>query len=246
MPASPAPLRRRPTVDPHGLPSQCPYCDQPIPVERADEIRHRIETREREQAETLSAEIRQELVREKAQGEAAVREKVATLESANAALRDATNKRVAAAEQQTRAALSQYEAIVADQERILAQRLQEQAELIQREKQEAVNAVNAKHFEETQRLTGKLEDLARQLERKTANELGEGAEIDLFESLKQEFEGDMINGFRPPDGGSSGWTFDRLPGSQAAAFFRRKGERYVIDHSQGSDPRSRKAQPTIP
>jgi hypothetical protein len=55
-----------------------------------------------------------------------------------------------------------------------------------------VNAVNAKHFEETQRLTGKLEDLARQLERKTANELGEGAEIDLFESLKQEFEGDQI------------------------------------------------------
>jgi len=52
--------------------------------------------------------------------------------------------------------------------------------------------VNAKHFEETQRLTGKVEDLARQLERKTANELGEGAELDLFESLKQEFEGDQI------------------------------------------------------
>src|ERR1700692_2694352 len=49
-----------------------------------------------------------------------------------------------------------------------------------------------KHFEEPQRLTGKLEDLARQLERKPANELGEGAEIDLFESLKQEFEGDQI------------------------------------------------------
>jgi hypothetical protein len=57
---------------------------------------------------------------------------------------------------------------------IVAQRFQDEAELIEREKQEAVNAVNAKHFEETQRLTGKLEDLARQLERKTANELGEG------------------------------------------------------------------------
>jgi hypothetical protein len=79
-----------------------------------------------------------------------------------------------------------------DQERIAAERLQDQAELIEREKQEAVNAVSAKHFEETQRLTGKLEDLARLLERKTANELGEGAEIDLFESLKQEFEGDQI------------------------------------------------------
>ena len=139
-----------------------------------------------------SAKIRQELAWERAQGEEAVQERIATLEAANAALREATNERVAAAEQQTRAALSQYETLVADQEQILAQRLQEQAELVAREKQEAVSTVNARHFEETQRLSGKLEDLARQLERKTANELGEGAEIDLFGSLKQEFEGDQI------------------------------------------------------
>jgi hypothetical protein len=176
MPASPAPLRRQPTVHPHALPSHCPYCGQPIPVERADEIQHRIEARERDQAEKLSAKIRQELAREKAQGEAAVQERIATLEAVNASLREATNERIAAAEQQRRAALSQYEALAADQEQILTQRLQNQAELIEREKQEAVNAVNAKHFEETQRLTGKLADLARQLERKTANELGEGAE----------------------------------------------------------------------
>jgi hypothetical protein len=170
MPASSRSLQRQPTADPHAPPSQCPYCDQPIPVERADEIRHRIEARERDQAEKLSAKIRQELARETAQGEAAVQEKIATLEAANAVLRETTDERVAAAEQQTRAALSQYETLVADQEQLLAQRLQDQAELIEREKQEAVNAVNAKHFEETQRLTGKLEDLARQLERKTANE----------------------------------------------------------------------------
>jgi hypothetical protein len=192
MPVSSTSLRRQPPALAHALPSQCPYCDQPIPVERADEIRHRIESRERDQAERLSAEIRQELAREQAQGETAVQEKIANLEAANTALQESMNERIAAAEQQTRTALNQYEALAADQERIVAERLQDQAELIEREKQEAVNAVNAKHFEETQRLTGKLEDLARQLERKTANELGEGAEIDLFESLKQEFEGDQI------------------------------------------------------
>ena len=182
MPASPTPLRRQP-AHPHALPSQCPYCDQAIPVEQADEIRHRIESRERDQAEKLSAEIRQELAREQAQGEAAFQERIASLEAANTALQESTNERISAAEQQTRTAMRQYEALAADQERIVAERLQDQAESIEREKQEAVNAVNAKHFEETQRLTGKLEDLARQLERKTANELGEGAEIDLFESL---------------------------------------------------------------
>jgi hypothetical protein len=192
MPASPAPLRRQPTAHPHTLPSQCPYCDQPIPIEHAHEIRQRIETRERDQAEKLLAKIRQELAWETAQGEAAVQERIAMLEATNSALQEATNERIAAAEHQTRAAMSQYEALLADQERIVTERLQDQADVIEREKQEAVNAVNAKHFEETQRLTGKLDDLARQLERKTANELGEGAEIDLFEGLKQEFEGDQI------------------------------------------------------
>jgi hypothetical protein len=71
MPASPTPLRRQPAAHPHALPYQCPYCDQPIPVERADEVRHRIEARECGQAEKVSAEIRQGLAREKAQGEAA-------------------------------------------------------------------------------------------------------------------------------------------------------------------------------
>ena len=193
MPASPTSLRHQPPANPHALPSKCPYCDQTIPIEHADEIRHRIEARERDQAEKLSAEIRQELEQRRAQGEAAVQEKDSHAGGRErVALQQTMDERITAAEEQTRAALSRYEALMVDHERLLAQRLQHQVELIEREKQDAVNAVNAKHLQETQRLTGKLEDLARQLERKTANELGEGAEIDLFESLKAEFEGDQI------------------------------------------------------
>jgi hypothetical protein len=192
MPPSPTSLQRQPPVHSHDLGSQCPYCDQPIPADQAHEILRRIKGRERDQADQLSAKLRQDLAREWAEGDTAVRQKIAELQGLNTALQETMNERIAAAEQRTRVAMSQYEALAADQEQILAQRLQDQAELVEREKQEAVNAVNAKHFEETQRLTGKLEDLARQLERKTANELGEGAEIDLFESLKDEFEGDQI------------------------------------------------------
>jgi hypothetical protein len=61
MPASPTPLRHQPLAHPHALPSHCPYCDQPIPVERADGIQRQIEARERDQAEKLSVKIRQEL-----------------------------------------------------------------------------------------------------------------------------------------------------------------------------------------
>jgi hypothetical protein len=192
MPASSRSLQRQATIDPHAAPSQCPYCDQPIPVDQADQVRRRIRASERDRADELAANIRLEVAREWAEGDAAVRQKIAALQAVNAGLQEAMTKQVAAAEQQARAAMSQYDALLADQERIVAQRLQDQADVIEREKQDAVNAVNAKHFEETQRLTGKLDDLARQLERKTANELGEGAEVDLFESLKQEFEGDLI------------------------------------------------------
>jgi hypothetical protein len=61
MPVSSRSLQRQPTVHPHTPPFQCPYCDQSIPVEQAKEIRHRIEARERDQAEKVSASIRQEL-----------------------------------------------------------------------------------------------------------------------------------------------------------------------------------------
>jgi hypothetical protein len=76
MPASSRSLQRQARVHPHARSSKCPYCDQPIPIEQADEIRHRIEMRERDQAEKLSVEIRQELAREKAQGEAAVQQRI--------------------------------------------------------------------------------------------------------------------------------------------------------------------------
>ena len=42
------------------------------------------------------------------------------------------------------------------------------------------------------KLQSELADMQRKLEGKTANELGEGSEIDLFEQLKATFEGDRI------------------------------------------------------
>src|SRR4029077_2145216 len=47
-------------------------------------------------------------------------------------------------------------------------------------------------FDETQKLSNKVAELQRALEKKTADELGEGAEVDLFEALKDEFRDDRI------------------------------------------------------
>ena len=59
-------------------------------------------------------------------------------------------------------------------------------------KTDAVNAEKSAAFEEKLKLSTKLEELQRAFDKKTAEELGEGAEIDLVEALKAEFEGDRI------------------------------------------------------
>jgi hypothetical protein len=67
-----------------------------------------------------------------------------------------------------------------------------QREVLEKAREDAVNAEKARAFEENQKLTNKVSDLQRALENKTAEELGEGAEINLFETLKKEFPEDDI------------------------------------------------------
>jgi hypothetical protein len=114
MTANPALSVRHLKVHSDAAPSQCPYCDQPIPVDQADQVRRRIKARERDRADELAASIRVEVAREWAEGDAAVRQKIAALRAVNAGLQEAMTKQVAAAEQQNRAALRDYDAIVKD------------------------------------------------------------------------------------------------------------------------------------
>jgi hypothetical protein len=88
---------------------------------------------------------------------------------------------------------SRYEFLKASHDAEVNRRVQEARDALEKEKSDAVNVVKAQHFDEKQKLTDKLEDLKRQLERKTADELGEGAEVKLFEALKEEFLGDRID-----------------------------------------------------
>jgi hypothetical protein len=70
--------------------------------------------------------------------------------------------------------------------------LHEQREALEKAKDDAVNAERSAAFEERLKLQTKFEELKRAYDKKTAEELGEGAEIDLYEALKAEFEGDRI------------------------------------------------------
>lgn len=78
------------------------------------------------------------------------------------------------------------------QDKVVAERTQEMRDALEKSHQVAINAAEAKHFEEAQKVKTQLADVTRQLDNKTAQELGEGAEVDLFESLKAAFPCDEI------------------------------------------------------
>ena len=78
------------------------------------------------------------------------------------------------------------------QEALVAERIVLAREALEKEKLAAVQAEQTKAFDEKQKLQAKIADMQRQLENKTAQDLGEGPEADLFELLKSEFPEDRI------------------------------------------------------
>lgn len=244
-------FRQSPERHLHIAGERCPMCDQPIPNEKAREIRDRMEARERVLTEAADTRAAQQIVRErtrieananatvekvrkehtdavktiieesaareaaaraagKSEAEAVLQEKLASAERAKADAETATQERIAALEQAAKVrdadwqekiaaaqrakegALSQIEVLKADHERSVSERVQEAREAMEKDKGDALNIVKAKHAEETQKLTGQLETLKRQLEKKNAEELGEGAEVKLFDALRAEFPDDRI------------------------------------------------------
>lgn len=67
-----------------------------------------------------------------------------------------------------------------------------QREILAKEKDTEKIKVQSQFSRERETYQKKITELSRQLERKTANELGEGAEIDLFEALRDAFPDDRI------------------------------------------------------
>jgi hypothetical protein len=193
----------------------CPVCEQPIPSERADQVRARIDARERHVSEAVSARLREQFTQERqkfegdardavekvrresatavaAAREAALQKEAAIREEATTAAEAAARELIAQADLERRAALERYEALRSDHDTIVERRVEEAREAMDAARTDAVNALKMEHFEEKQRLTGKLEELTRRLERKSAEERGDASEVDLFEALRQAFPVDAI------------------------------------------------------
>jgi len=75
---------------------------------------------------------------------------------------------------------------------VLKARLREQRDALDKVTVEAINAEKAKAFTDRQKLEARLAQLQRQVAHNAAAELGEGAELNLYEQLRDEFPGDTI------------------------------------------------------
>ena len=90
------------------------------------------------------------------------------------------------------AAEQQVQALQEGHAKSLRDGIQETRDALEKSHRDALNAEQAKHFVETQRIQNTVEDLKRQVENKTAAELGEGAEVNLYEALRLAFPDDEI------------------------------------------------------
>jgi len=184
----------------------CPYCGQHVSKEEFREIQARIELEERARIAKIEADLKARVAREVAKAETQAKNAV------EKAKRDAAQ----AAEQQIKALRASQEAAV--QARLVAQRDASDKKL-----GEAVAVERSKAYEERMKLDAQLADLQRQLQRRTAGDLGDEAEIDLFELLKAEFPDDDIT--RVPKGVAGPDVVHRIAGCGSVIVYDSKNHK---------------------
>ena len=197
----------------HVAEEQCPWCEQPISHAKFEDIRRRMTAEQNERLAALTdqferdkaaAEARAKTALEQVRAEAASAaeqrlqaarsEAMKAAEAAMQAKLAETRGKLAEAEQAKAAALEQTAALKAEQDAAVTERVAQMQETLQRERDATVLAERAKVL----KLQSELADMQRKLEGKSAHELGEGSEVDLFEQLRTAFEGDRIQ--RVPKG----------------------------------------------
>lgn len=158
---------------------RCPWCGSPIPHERFVEIEARIRDEEKQRLEAqrldLEAQFRRDLsaqiegVQRKAREQAELR--LADLEKE----RDAAVERAGVIERATEKAIS-----VAVEAEVAKVR-----DILEREREAALLKKDAEAARDREALLKRLSELQRRVDKRTSNELGDGAELDLYETLRE-------------------------------------------------------------
>jgi hypothetical protein len=156
--------------------AQCPYCGQPISRKEFREIQARIQTEERTRIADVEKMLKDRFASEKAKTEA----------QGKAAIEKAQKDAMKFAEAKIKAVAASHDAVVAA--RLEAQRIR-----LENKTAEAIVTERTKMFAEKAALEQQLADMQRRLQAKTAHQIGEPAEVDLFDALVAAFPDDRIS-----------------------------------------------------
>lgn len=143
------------------------------------------EARENQTIEQANLEIQKQtqVAEKKAKADAEQQIKKAVAE------RDLANKKLKETEQREAQARKQAED---DAEKERQRQLTEQRQVLEKDRTLALLKQQAEHNRHRDSLQKKVKILEHQLQKKTANELGDGGEIDIFEALRDAYQGDKI------------------------------------------------------
>ncbi len=183
---------------------RCPWCHQTVSRDELIEI----QVRQDELAAEIEEQVKSRLITERdaeiervrleaaaaieAAQQAVAKREVAIRKETEAAAAAALAPKLAEAVEARKTAEQAVKIAKATFTAALREKLDAQAEVAAKARVEAVNAVTEKFFGENLRLQERVQELQRMLEKKTANELGDAGEIDLFEALMAEFPADQI------------------------------------------------------
>jgi len=154
------------------------------------------ETRTRAEAEKALAAVKAERdqaaskVKEIEAREARIRQQAAT--EAETRTKVEAEKTLAAAKaehEKTASKLKELQATAEQHQRVLGQ----QRQVLEQDRDLKLLKKDADHNREREQLQYKIDGLTRSLQHKTANDLGDGAEIDIYEALRDAFVGDDIS-----------------------------------------------------
>lgn len=190
----------------HDGTEKCPLCEQALPTELTSEaLKKKMELQKNKELRLREASIRSELNLQKENEILAVRkEEEANSRTRETKIREEVSKNLNKAHQEklegalvkqreAEALLKEKERGYEDRENLAVKKaLLDQREALDDESLAKERKIRAEEFQKSERLRTQVEKLQRQLAEKSNSALGEGAEIDLFEALKEEFETDRI------------------------------------------------------
>ncbi len=180
---------------------RCPWCNSIISRDKFVEVETRIRVEEKKRLADAETVMRRRLDIEKQEAERKARDEAAKEVASIAAERDLVLQRVKdleAREETVRkeAGEEATQQARADLERMQLEKQNELADLraiLQADRDQALLNTQAEFAREREAWQKKIMEMDRQLQQKTANDIGEGAEVNLYEKLKEAFPADAIS-----------------------------------------------------